>query len=246
MIHSKRGLLLIATLTVVLGLTILFPARIAYQWLSPAELAVSGIKGTVWRGEADAVAANGVYLRDVNWRFAPWQVFAGKLAFKVVASPVSGFVECVAGLGIGGSIVVSDLAASVPLPMFAGVLNIRGLDGAASLQFAQIKLRDGIPVAADGTLQVDNLVVPMLSREVIGGYRAEFSTQDDGISASVEDSDGVVDLAGSFQLNGDRSYVFLGQVIAKPETPATLKRQMQFLGSANERGQRELRLEGSL
>ena len=246
MIRSKRGLLLTAVLTVVVGLTILFPARIAYRWLSPDELAVSGITGTVWRGNARAAAANGVYLADVSWKFVPWRIFTGKLAYKIDASPVSGFVEGVAGFGVGGSIVVSDLAASLPLPMFADVLNIRGLAGVASLQFAKLKLRDGIPVAADGNLQVDNLVVPALSRESIGGYRAEFSTQRDGIAASVEDTDGVVDLAGSLKLSNDRSYTFLGQVIAKPETPATLQRQMQFLGSADARGQRELRLEGSL
>jgi hypothetical protein len=141
---------------------------------------------------------------------------------------------------------VSDLAASLPLQMFAESLNIQGLRGNASLRFERIQLRDGLPVAANGTLQVNDLLAPKLSRESIGGYQAEFSTQDDGVAASVEDVDGVVDLAGSFQIKDDRSYRFLGQVIAKPEAPARLRQQLQYLGSANERGQRELRVEGSL
>jgi hypothetical protein len=246
LIDSKRALLLVAALTMVAGLLILFPARIAYQWAMPSQIAVSGIHGTVWRGKADAAAAKGVYLRDVSWRIRPLHLFTGKVSYRVQGSPPSGFVEGNVGLSLFGTLTVSDLAASLPLQMFAESLNIQGLRGDASLRFDRILLRDGLPVAANGTLQVNDLLAPRLSRESIGAYQAEFSTQDDGVAASVEDVDGVVDLAGSFQIKDDRSYQFLGQVIAKPEAPARLRQQLQYLGSANERGQRELRVEGSL
>ena len=246
MIHSKRGLLLVAVLTFIVAVAVMFPARIAYRWTAPPDLAVSGITGTVWHGAATAVSARGVYLHDVRWRIKPLRFFTAKAAYYVTATPMSGFVEGVVALGFGGTVTVSDLVASVSLATLADALKIRGLDGDASVQFERIRLQDGLPTAADGNVQVNNLVAPLLSRESIGGYRAEFSTIEGGISASVEDVDGVVDLAGSFQLSGDRSYEFLGQVVAKPETPATLERQMQYLGPANERGQRELRLEGSL
>ena len=246
MIRSKRGLLLAAVLTFSVAVAAMFPARIAYRWTAPPDLAVSGITGTVWFGAAAAVSVRGLYLHDVRWRIKPLRFFTAKAAYQVTATPTSGFAEGVVALGFGGTVTVSDLVASVSLPALADILNIRGLDGSASLQFERIRLRDGLPTAAVGSVQVDNLVAPLLSRESIGGYRAEFSSNDGGISASVEDVDGVVDLAGSFQLSDDRSYEFLGQVVAKPETPATLQRQMQYLGPANERGQRELRLEGSL
>jgi general secretion pathway protein N len=246
LIHTKRGLLLIAALTAVFALILKFPARIAYHWAAPVQIDLSGIHGTVWRGRADALATNGIYLRNVRWRIKPLRLFTGTAMYRVEASPASGFVEGDVGVGIGGTLTASDLTASIPLQMFAKSLNIRGLQGSASLKFERIRVRDGLPVAATGTLQVDNLVAPQLSRDSIGGYRAEFFTQNDSISASVEDTDGVVDLAGSLQVDGDGSYTFLGQVVAKSQTPATLQRQMQYLGSANERGQRELRIEGSL
>lgn len=246
MIHSQRALLLVAALTLVVGVVALFPARVAYRWAAPSGLAVSGIHGTVWRGSADAVASNGVYLRDVNWTMKPLRLIAGKAVYRVKASPVSGFVEGDVGLSFGGSVVVSDLAAALPLSALAGALNISGLRGEASLEVERLKLRDGLPVVADGTVQLNNLVVPRISRDSIGGYRVEFFTQDSGVTASIEDTDDVVDLAGSLQVHEDRSYQFLGQVIATPATPANLQRQMKMLGSANERGQRELRLEGSL
>jgi len=246
LIRSKRGLLLVAALTLIVGLMVLFPARVAYRWAAPSQLAISGIHGTIWRGTAEAAASNGVFLQDVSWRMKPLRLITGKAIYRITASPASGFVEGDIGLTLGGNVVVSDLAASLPLDALAGALNISGLRGEASLEVERLKLRDGLPVTADGTLQLNNLVVPRISRDSIGGYRAEFFTQDSGVTASVEDTNGVVDLAGSLQVNEDRSYQFLGQVVETPETPANLKQQMKALGSPNERGQREVRLEGSL
>ena len=121
-----------------------------------------------------------------------------------------------------------------------------GLDGMVNLQFERLEFENGIPVAADGNLQVANLRAPLIYRAPIGGFRAEFFTQESGVMASVEDTDAVVDIAGSLSLSTDRTYQFLAQVAPKSDTPADLKEQMRFLGTANERGQYELRLEGQL
>lgn len=246
MIQSKRGLLLVAVFTAITGIIALFPARVAYHWASPEGIAISGIHGTVWRGSADAVGASGVYLGDIEWRIKPLRLFTAKAVFGIEASPGSGFIEGDLGVGLGGTVSVSNLVASLPLQMFEEALRIRGLRGSASLQFESIALLDALPVVADGTLQVSGLVAPRLTRESIGGYRAEFFTQESGISASVEDTDGVVDIAGSLQLSADGSYQFIAQLVAKPEAPEGLKKQLQYLPPANDRGQQELRIEGSL
>ena len=64
--------------------------------------------------------------------------------------------------------------------------------------------------------------------------------------ASIEDTDAVIDIAGSVSLAADRTYQFLAQVGPKANTPEDLRRQMTFLGTPNDRGQYELRLEGQL
>ncbi|MGI9223330.1 MAG: type II secretion system protein N [Woeseiaceae bacterium] len=246
MIHSKRRLLLVAGITVITGLVLMFPSRIAYRWAAPTEVSLSGLSGTVWNGQAGAGLVKGVYLKDIGWRFKPLGLFTGKIVYRVEAAPASGFIESNLGVGIGGKLTVSDLKASLPLQPLSGALQIRGLRGNASLQFERIRLQDNLPVAADGILEVRDLLVPRIARDPIGGYRIEFFSQDDGIAASVEDTDGVVDIAGSLQVNADRSYQFLAQVAAKPEASQRLKTQMQYLPPANDRGQQELRIEGSL
>ena len=244
MIHTRRGLLLVAALTFVIALIILFPARIAYQWAAPAGFAASGIHGTVWSGQADAVSVDGIYLRDVSWRMHPMYLFTGKLAYRIKATPVSGFIEGNVSIGIGGTLTVSDLTAALPLQMLAVTLRVRGLQGTGSLQIQKAALRRDRLIAADGVLQVANFVAPRISRQPIGGYRAEFFTEDDGIVASVEDADGAVDLAGKLELKHDFSYSFLGLVQETPRTPADLRRRLQDVPPINDRGQRELRAEG--
>ena len=246
MIQTKRGLLLIAVLTLTIALVVKFPARVAYQWAAPAGIAASGIHGSAWRGRADALSINGVYLANVSWRLLPLRLLTGNASYRIKGSPVSGFIEGDIGFGFGGRVSGSNLVASLPLQLLAQSLNISGLSGDATVRFDRIRIKGGLPVAADGTIEVSNLVAPRLSRDPIGGFRAEFFTGNNGVTATVEDTNGVVDLAGSLQINDDRSYQFLGKVAAKPDAPSTLRRQLQYLGSPDDRGQRELRLEGAL
>jgi len=246
LIRSTRGLIAVGALTLILGLIIKLPARLAVHWFAPPEVAISNIQGSAWSGRASEASVVGVYVRDVRWDFSPLQLFTGRFSYQVSAAPVSGFIETDMSVGFSGAMTLSDLKASLALELFAEAIGIPGLQGSGSFQFDQLEIVDGLAVVADGTLQVADLVVPIVSRDSLGGYKVEFFTENDGISASIEDSDGVVDLAGSLQIKADRSYEFIAEVVALPQTPAGVRRQLQFLPPANERGQQELRLEGIL
>jgi len=244
---AVRSRLVVAGLvTLFLGLLSFFPARVAYQWFAPPEISLAGIDGSIWSGSARETQANGIYLRDVEWSMRPLSLFAGKLAYAIEAKPSSGFVEGNIAVGIGGTVSFTDLRAALPLQSMQRLVGMPGISGEVNAQFDRLLLEDGIPVAAEGVLEVANLVAPRVHRASIGGYRAEFFTQESGVMASVEDTDGVIDLAGSLQISSDRSYQFIAKLAPKNSTPANLRQQMQFLGSADERGQHELRLEGQL
>ena len=239
-------LIKIGVLTFIVGIILFFPARVAYQWFAPASLSLSGISGSVWSGRAREGDAGGVYLRDLQWHIRPLDLVTLKLGFAVSTMLASGFIEGDIAIGVTGSIVARDISASVPLRALQTALGMQGLQGSLSAQFDVLKLEAGLPVAIDGMLEVSDLIAPLIDRNSIGGYKAEFVTQESGVFASVEDTDGVVDLAGSLQVSADRSYLFIALLGVKPETPANLRQQMQFLGSANDRGQHELRIEGQL
>jgi general secretion pathway protein N len=241
-----RGLIATGVATTLLGLIIMLPARVAIGWFVPSEIAISGIHGSIWTGGANEAAVNGVYVRDVEWRVNPLHLITGKLASSISATPVGGFFEANISMSLSGRLILSDLSAAVPLGLFADAANVSGLQGNASLSFERVEIVEGLVVAADGTLRIADLVVPIVDGSSLGGYKADFFTQNNGIAASIEDTDGVLDLAGSLQVRTDRSFEFIAQVVAKPETSAGVRRQLQFLPPANDRGQQELRLEGIL
>jgi len=243
---SRKTLLFAGLLTFVVGFVGVFPARVAYHWFAPPAVQLSGLQGSIWSGSAAEASAAGLYLRDLRWRLRPLRLFTGKLAATLEASPSSGFLEADVAAGLGGIISLSNVNGSLPLSDFASVARVPGLAGNASVQFEELRIRDGLPVAATGTLAVANLVAPMVDPGSIGGYRAEFFTDDNAVIASVEDVNGAFDLAGSLTISADRNYQFLGKVAATDSTSEKLRGQLRFLGTPNERGQHDIRLEGQL
>jgi general secretion pathway protein N len=239
-------LLIVGVLTFVSALVILFPARVAYDWFVPDAVQASGLEGSAWSGSVSEASVAGLYLRDLQWHMQPLQLLTGKLALSIEASPPQGFLEADVAVGIGGDLTLANVNASLPLSAFAGIARVPGLAGDASIQFRELRLRDRLPIVADGTLNVADLVAPMIDASTIGGYRAEFITGDDAVVASIEDVNGVFDLAGSLTISADRKYQFLGKVAATEETSEKLRRQLRFLGSPNDRGQHDIRLEGQL
>lgn len=241
-----RRLVIVFTLTLVVGLLVLFPARVAYHWFAPPAVALSGISGSIWRGTASQANVSGLYLGELRWRLRPLALFRGRASFDLSASPAGGVLDGNAAIGLGGDVHLARTRVALPLDAVAVLAGVPGLRGTATADIERLRLSDGMPIVADGSAEVRGLLLPLVSPQPIGGYRAEFFTQDDGIVASVEDTDGFVDLAGRLLLSADRSYEFLGQLAPKPDTPPAVADQMRFLGSPNARGQYELRLEGTL
>lgn len=243
---TRRRLIIAGFLTLVAGLIILFPARVAYNWIAPPGVMLSGISGSIWSGAARRMTIEDFYIGDLTWQARPHRLLLGQMAYSIQGKPAAGFIESDLAIGFGGTIYFNDLIGSFPVHLLEQVSGIRGLRGNASVNFEQLIISGGMPISMSGTLEVSGLTLPLVAPTPIGGYRAVFFTQEDGIVASIEDTDGVVDLAGSFKLTPDRNYRFLGQLAAKPETPSQVRQQMVFLGTPNERDQYELRLEGQL
>lgn len=238
--------MIVAAATLLLGLLVSFPARIAYHWFAPAELRLSGIDGTVWRGNASEGQAAGVYIRNLHWNFKPLSLFAGKVAFTTRLDPANGFLSTDVFVSMGGTILFRNLDGAVPLGALQKLIQTPDLDGRIRLQFLELELSDGLPVSADGTVDISDLFVPGLAPTAIGDYRVRFSTTDDGIVASVEDTGGMFDLAGTLRISPDRLYSLTGLIAPTPTTPPGVIDQLRYLGSPNERGQREIRFEGEL
>lgn len=243
---GRKRLIKIGLLVGVIGLLVLFPARVAYQWFAPQQIVVSGISGTVWNGHASEATIDGIYLHDVSWQYRLSDLLTARLGYSVNAKFVSGFIEGNIAVGFGGNLRAREFRANLPLESIQTLAAMTGARGMLSANFAELQLSGGLPSVADGSIEVSGLTLPMVHREPIGGFKAELFTQDSGISASIEDTAAVIDMAGSLQLSAGGKYEFLAQLGPLDSTPAPIREQLQFLGSPNDRGQHELRLEGQL
>ena len=244
---SPQRLILAGIATLVIGLIISFPARVAYQWFAPAELKLSGISGSIWHGAAAQGAAGGVYLTNVEWSFRPLGLLEGKLRFATSSNPASGFLDADIAIGAGGSLTMSDVAAAVSLASMADALPLSGIEGDVSLQFEELVIKDGVPIEAVGTVNIANLVSRYLSPTPLGDYRAEFQKADDGVLGSVHALSGVLELEGStIKLTEDGEYEFAGKVLAKPAAPAAVEQTLKFLGTPDARGFRDFMFPGRL
>lgn len=241
---GRRRLVVAGVASFLLGLAVSFPARVAWHWIAPPGVALAGIEGSIWRGGATEASVHGLYLRDLRWRWLPSALTGGRMGYALKAVPGTGFLDAELGFTPAGDFHVADLRASLPLPQLETPLGLRGLQGTANVDFPRIAIQGGLPVMAEGNIEVSSLVVPYIAPTPLGRYRAEFQTQDGSIVAAVLDDGGVVDLTARLQIGGDRAYDFLGYVAPTANTPPPLLRQMQLLGTPDTEGRYELRLSG--
>lgn len=246
MANGKR-LVAVGVAALIVGLVLTFPARIAYQWFSPGQVALSGITGSVWNGAAAQGSAGGLFLSDITWSFQPLSLLRLKAGYAVTAKLPSGFFETGIAIGAGSSVQFDDLNAVVPLSSLPGsLLPMAGVDGDLNLQFSTLVLTEGTPTEAEGTVEVSGLVLRALSATALGDYRAQLQTDDGVITGTVEDVSGVLDINGDLVVDRDKAYSFVGQVAAGPNAPPAVNDQLRFLGSPDQQGRREFRFEGTL
>lgn len=243
---SLRTLAIAGVATLVVGLVIAFPARLAWQWLAPPGVALQGISGSIWSGRAREASAGGVYLTDVQWRFHPFAIFAGRIEYGVRATPVAGFIEADVSIRAGGTTGLENASASLPIAALAPFIEVAGLDGDIDLEIERLLIRDGLPSEASGTVTLSGLVIRPLATSVLGDFGATFETVDGVVRGDVRDLSGVLDVTGNVELRPDRSYSFTGMIGARPGAPQEVDAQLQYLGSADAEGRRSFRLEGQL
>lgn len=233
-------------LVFVLMLIVTFPARVAYRWFAPADVTLSGLSGSIWRGTAAEGVFGGAYLRDIRWRIKPASLLGGRLAYKTAARPVSGSMNADVAIGLTGKLLLTDLAGSIPLDLVHDAFQQAGISGELSLKFSELILENGVPVVAIGTVTIANLVLRDLSADILGDYRTEFQTSIGHVAGTVKEISGILAIDGTITINPDRSYSLIGDVAAHPGAPPSIGQQLRLLGSADDQGMRQFRFEGQL
>lgn len=241
-----KRLIIAGFITFLIVLIATFPARVAYNWLAPPEIQLSGISGSIWNGTAAEGKAAGAYIRNLAWQFLPGALLGGKLAFNASGNPASGTMNTELAIGLNGNLTLTDFVGSVPLDLIHPSFQQGGIRGDVVLQLETLVIKDGLPIAVLGAVTVTDFFAPLLSAAPIGDFRADFQTSDEGIAGTLEDIAAVIDVTGTITLAQSGSYALLGKVGATSATPSSITDQLRYLGSADEHGQHSFRFEGQL
>lgn len=243
---TRNRIVVLGVLTFLAGTFLMFPARAAYQWFVPEQIRLSGITGSIWNGKANAGSIAGVYFTNLHWSFKPLSLFRGEIAIDASVNAAGGQISLTAGIGISGEVSMSDLVASLSLPDIHPALRANSIDGMVNVQMESLVLRNGWPAEAEGSIGIGNLAAAAAGPDPLGNFRVEITTQDGNIIGLVKDTGAILDVDGTLRLADDRSYSLIGNVAPNGDTPASLNRNLRGLGSPDENGQRQFRLEGAL
>jgi general secretion pathway protein N len=227
------------------------PAALVYAWVQKPAQAVRlhGVHGTVASGGFAALSVNNrTTLRDARWTLRPaW------LGLLRVAADVEAGDEAVVRARVSrapfGALRVSRLNAAGSVKTLLQMLGQPPLpvEGQARLDVPLLRLDGGVPVEAEGGIEVDGLAWTLARNPLaLGSFNAAVTTDPQGILASFGSGPGPLEVGGTAVLKPDRSYVLDLQLRPRPGAPEQLLALLRSLGPADGQGWHHLRRQGAL
>jgi general secretion pathway protein N len=185
---SGRQLFLTGVAAFSIFAVVLFPARLAWQWLGDQapSVSVSGIEGSVWRGSASGVFWYELPLGTVSWCWQPLALLSGE--WRDLVRLESPGVRGEGGLGwrFTGAMVAADIALETSLSHLLRVAKMGPsalpvqLEGAVGVMLERLVYTEGKVEELAGVLQLDDVTA---GARPAGSLRADLRHQDDGVIA---------------------------------------------------------------
>jgi general secretion pathway protein N len=231
-------------------LVVFLPASMLLRFV-PAEVSLSGVSGTIWRGAATSIAIKGTPLGRLRWTNRPWRLLLLQAGYDVSLEPADGTVDMVVTLGRDGQLDIRQLAGHFPVATVYGLIAPAGWTGTVELDVDELKLQSGFPVAAAGVVMVQNLTSHTGPRQVnLGSFElllGEGSVGTESISGRLRDLDnGPMRVRATIELDRTRKYLISGEVAAGPEAGPVILKTLSFLGPPDSLGRRPFSIEGTL
>lgn len=253
MIKSLRSRLLLAGLGLyLLFLLITLPATVLTAQLARHGITAVSTSGSVWRGQVAGLRVGVLNMGNAEWDIRWLSLFAGKLAADVKLTQANGFAQGRIGLGLTGSVTLSNVSATLPLQSIVGSGGLPGgWTGTAQAKFSEVVLKNAWPVTAQGTLDVIELTGPARQPSNLGAYRLTFPADNadagDALLGKLQSlQDAALDVTGTLKFSPDRSYLLDTMVAARSNAPPNMVQGLQYLGSPDAQGRRPFSVSGTL
>ncbi|GEM_PF-2940162 len=221
-----------AVITLLLGLIVQMPARLAWQWWGSPGVVLTSPQGTVFDGQARYLGMQSLLLENLHWDAHFWPMLTLRMRYALTAEIDKYPVKTQLTLAPTGSIHLADLQGGLPLAAVAPLMRlpVMPLDGLLAVDMSSAKARGQTLREATGMIEIRNaewlLMKPNLP---LGNLRAEVSTQDDVITAELS-STGDLQIQGQARLHEDGSYEADIRLRGRPEAGQRLDNLLKTLG----------------
>ena len=225
------------------------PASVVLSFVHPANVTLSGVTGTIWKGRAQAVRSGATHVGSVDWGLDLLSLFGGKLGADVKITRSDGFAQGSVAAGAGGRLTLRKFSASLPVSALPPNIVRGGWTGTLNMQLTELALDNAWPVTLNGTIVVADLVGPANRPAALGGYKVVFpegAAKGDTLAGTITDTGGPLALNGTVQLKKDRSYLVSGMIATRPNAPSDMARTLEILGEPDAQGRRQFSIEGSM
>lgn len=244
---------IIGLIAFALALVAYAPAATLYGWLAPQTppppLVASGLSGSLLRGEAAQLRyQQRPLVSGLAWELQALSLLGGRLAYQLQSRdpqlPLAGRVA----IGFGG-VHVDDLRLNGSLRQLLAIAGqaFVPVEGQTALDLRRLRLADGWPNDAEGSLQVVALAWTLARDPVaLGDFEASFNREQDDLIALVRTLSGPLELNGDARLKPDRSYELHLQLRPKPDAPVMVQNLVRSVGPADAQGYFHIRRRGQL
>jgi general secretion pathway protein N len=246
---SRRGAYVAAGLAAfVVFLVALVPASQLAQRLPPG-LALDGVSGTIWSGQARSLAIDGRPLGTLRWSCRPWRLIVLEWSCTIGLQPPGGEVTGKFTGGFDGDLVGRDIRGSAPISDFEGIATPRGWTGTLELELEELRVAARRPQSATGTLHLRALRGPGPRGERLGDFElvvGEGSVGGATLNGRLRDLGGPLHVRGAVELFEDGRYLLRGEAAPGPGAGPAIFDTLGFLGPPDRQGRRPFTIEGTL
>lgn len=250
----KRGVL-IAVIAAVFLWTLLLqtPAPLVYKFAQRhlGALSLYGIDGRLGDGELRGFSLNGrPFGERLHWQLQPAWLALARLSLHLEGAGLAqldGQLQIQPG---GLRAHALHVEGSLKTLMTASPLGFAAIDGLARLDVRSAKIKNGLPTALDGRLELQNLAWTLAQSPIkLGSFRATTEPGGDPqtLVAKLETLNGPLESGGQVRLTPkDRRYELDLQLRAKADAEPLLRNLLQSLGQTDTGGWYHLRRSGTL
>ena len=248
----KKLYLIAGVLAFLASLIALAPASYVYGWLQgalPPQVRLYDVDGSVFRGHAAQARIEGIVVHDLTWHMHPAALLLGHVSLDLDGVAAGGRTSALATLSPSGRMTLRDVVATATLSGLSPVLGVTSLpaDGQVGLRLKRAVIDNGHVISAKGQLNLGELSWTLSTPSVaLGDYKAEISTDKQGVSAVLDNANAPIELSGRCLLTRSNRWQAHVRLRSKPKAGADVKNLLNNLGRPGPQGWYNVRQQGQL